>query len=152
MAQLDYNQIGTPLDAFSSAAAASSPSAVGFPVFWAVVFRRVLGDFLNALLAALFVGPLRFLQSPVEHFQTRFVAGPFSVEFSQWRFLAPCLRIQKFRSRRPALSVKSDCTSPRKSAFCVAVIRDLWLRCSYSGLRPSASNCRLHSVGGSRGR
>jgi hypothetical protein len=66
--------------------------------------------------------------------------------------LAPCLRIQKFRSRRPALSVKSDCTSPRKSAFCVAVIRDLWLRCSYSGLRPSASNCRPHSVGGSRSR
>src|SRR6202022_1501699 len=48
----------------------------------------------------------------------------------RWRFLAPCLRIQKFRSRRRALSVKSDCTSPRKSAFCVAVIRDLWLRCS----------------------
>src|SRR5258708_6754789 len=70
----------------------------------------------------------------------------------RWRFLAPCLRIQKFRSRRPALSVKSDCTSPRKSAFCVAVIRDLWLRGRYSGLRPSASNCRPHSVGGSRSR
>jgi hypothetical protein len=70
----------------------------------------------------------------------------------RWRFLAPCLRIQKFRSRRPALSVKSDCTSPRKSAFCVAVIRDLWLRSSHSGLRPSASNCRLHSLGGSRSR
>jgi hypothetical protein len=37
--------------------------------------------------------------------------------------------------------------------FCVSAISGSWLpRCSYSGLSPSASNCRLHSVGGSRRR
>jgi hypothetical protein len=29
-----------------------------------------------------------------------------------WRFLAPCLRIQKFRSRRPGSSAKFDRTTP----------------------------------------
>ena len=53
------------------------------------------------------------------------------VHASQRRFWVPCLRIQKFRSRRPASAAR---------------------RLSYSGLSPSASNCRLHSVGGSRRR
>ena len=39
----------------------------------------------------------------------------------------------------------------RNSDFSATVIRGDW-RFSYSGLSPSASNCRLHSVGGSRSR
>ena len=38
------------------------------------------------------------------------------------------------------------------SGFSAAVFGILGRRCSYSGLSPSASNCRLHSVGGSRSR
>src|SRR5260370_1076299 len=53
------------------------------------------------------------------------------VHASRRRFWVPCLRIQKFRSRRPALAAR---------------------RLTYSGLSPSASNCLLHSVGGSRRR
>jgi hypothetical protein len=53
------------------------------------------------------------------------------VHASRGQFWVPCLRIQKFRSRRPASAAR---------------------RLSYSGLSPSASNCRLHSVGGSRRR
>src|SRR5258705_10627596 len=53
------------------------------------------------------------------------------VHASRGQFWVPCLRIQKFRSRGPASAAR---------------------RLSYSGLSPSASNCRLHSVGGSRRR
>ena len=40
-----------------------------------------------------------------------------------WRFLAACLRIQKFRSRRPGSGAKSGRTCSRNSAFCAAVIQ-----------------------------
>jgi hypothetical protein len=52
----------------------------------------------------------------------------------------------------PAAVVEGEvgphCT--RNSEIWATVIRDLDRRCSYSGLSPSASNCRLHSIGGSR--
>src|SRR5258708_14916637 len=48
---------------------------------------------------------------------------------------------------------KSVRTCSRNSAFCAAVIQgSLVRRGNYSELSPSASNCRLHSVGGSRSR
>jgi hypothetical protein len=40
-----------------------------------------------------------------------------------WRFLAPCLCIQKFRSRRPGLSAKFDRTCIRNSDFWATAIR-----------------------------
>ena len=67
--------------------------------------------------------------------------------------MTACLRIQKFRSRRPGSGTKSGRTCSRNSVFCAAVSQEsLGRRCNYSGLSPSASNCRLHSVGGSRSR
>jgi hypothetical protein len=51
-----------------------------------------------------------------------------------------------------AMSARLDRTAPRNSDFWAAVIGILDRRGSYSGLRPSASNCRPHSVGGSRSR
>ncbi len=51
------------------------------------------------------------------------------------------------------LGTKSDHTCSHNSAFCAAVIQgSLVGAANYSGLSPSASNCRLHSVGGSRSR
>jgi len=38
-----------------------------------------------------------------------------------------CLRIQKFRSRRPGSGAKSDRTCSRNSAFCAAVIQGSWV-------------------------
>ena len=69
-----------------------------------------------------------------------------------WRLLAPCLCIQKFRSRRPWLSAKLDRIAPGISTFDLPQFGTLGRCCSYSGLSPSASNCWLHSVGGSRSR
>src|SRR4029077_17167439 len=40
-----------------------------------------------------------------------------------WRYLGACLRIQKFRSRRPGSGTKSGRTCSRNSAFCAAVIQ-----------------------------
>jgi len=51
-----------------------------------------------------------------------------------------------------ALSAKLDRTAHRNSDFWATVIEILDRRGSYSGLSPSASNCRLHSVGRSRSR
>src|SRR5258708_40298777 len=51
-----------------------------------------------------------------------------------------------------ALNAKLDRTAHCNSDFWVTVIEILDRRGSYSGLSPSASNCRLHSVGGSRSR
>src|SRR5258708_7655790 len=50
-----------------------------------------------------------------------------SVGVAWWRFLAPCLRIQKFRSPAAGLEreVRPHCA--RKLAFCAAVVRDLWV-------------------------
>src|SRR5258705_6630315 len=67
--------------------------------------------------------------------------------------LALCLCIQKFRSRQPGFEHEVGPHRTRNS-------RLLGRRNSgpsagaaaYSGLSPSASNCRLHSVGGSRSR
>ena len=53
-----------------------------------------------------------------------------------WRFLAPCLRIQKFRSRRPGSGANSGRICSRNSDFRANVIRDLRRRWSYSGLSP----------------
>jgi len=39
------------------------------------------------------------------------------------RYLGACLRIQKFRSRRPGSGTKSGRTCSRNSAFCAAVIQ-----------------------------
>src|SRR5258705_13428343 len=53
---------------------------------------------------------------------------------------------KKFRSRRVGFE-------RAYSGFCAAAIPEsLSQRCNYSGLSPSASNCRLHSVDGSRSR
>src|SRR6266403_1704694 len=53
----------------------------------------------------------------------------------------------------PAAVVQREVRPQWKPQFglCTAVTRDGQLR-GYSGLSPSASNCRLHSVGGSRSR
>ena len=40
-----------------------------------------------------------------------------------WRYLGACLRIQKFRSRRPGSGTKSGRPCSRNSAFCAAVIQ-----------------------------
>jgi hypothetical protein len=70
-----------------------------------------------------------------------------------WRFLALCLCIQKFRSRRPVLGAKPEPhMRPRFQLLGCCLIRRLRECRSYSGLSPSASNCRLHSAGGSRSR
>jgi hypothetical protein len=66
--------------------------------------------------------------------------------------LAPCLCIQKFRSRRPGSDAKSDRTCARIPRLAPTQFGILGRRFSYSGLSPSASNCRLHSVGRSRSR
>src|SRR5206468_6501984 len=54
--------------------------------------------------------------------------------------------------RGAGFSAKLDRTAHRNSDFWATVIEILDRRGSYSGLSPSASNCRLHSVGGSRRR
>ena len=65
-----------------------------------------------------------------------------------WRFLALCLCIQKFRSRRPVLGAKPEPhMRPRFQLLGCCLIRRLRECRSYSGLSPSASNCRLHSAG-----
>jgi hypothetical protein len=72
---------------------------------------------------------------------------------ASWRqFLAPRLRLEKFRSRRSGSGANPGRIRSRTCDFRANIIRDLGRRCGYSGLSPSASNCRLHSVGESRSR
>src|SRR6202171_4463733 len=70
-----------------------------------------------------------------------------------WRFLAACLRIKKVPF--PAAGIGRETRPHLRSHFPVLHRGNLGIlgrRGNYSGLSPSASNCRLHSVGGSRSR
>jgi hypothetical protein len=74
----------------------------------------------------------------------------------RWRilvgFLSPCLCIQKFRSGGEARAATPAALAPGSLIPGPPALGILGWPCSYSGLSPSASNCRLHSVGGSRSR
>ena len=72
-----------------------------------------------------------------------------SVRAFEWRFLAP---VSASKNSVPGGQTFSG------SPTALAPISNFWghrnsgsrTRCNYSGLSPSSSNCRLHSVGGSR--
>src|SRR5712664_827621 len=62
-------------------------------------------------------------------------------------FLTLCLSIQKFRSVQPGFEHQVGPHRTRNCDLWAAVVRDLREgAAAYSGLSPSASNCRLHSV------
>jgi hypothetical protein len=68
------------------------------------------------------------------------------------RFFRVCLCVKNFRSRRPGLGREPDRNSEPQTRFSSSVPKGAGEGRGYSGLRPRASNCRHHSVGGSRSR
>src|SRR5258707_8673446 len=58
----------------------------------------------------------------------------------------------KFPFPAAVVELKVDRSTPGIPTFEPPYFGTLGRRCSYSGLSPSASNCLLHSVGGSRSR
>src|SRR6266850_4711607 len=77
----------------------------------------------------------------MKSYRVSWVAHACEALLGFWSF---CIQNSVPNSR--ALSAKLD----RNSDFWAALIGILDRRGNYSGLRPSASNCRPHSVGGSR--